>query len=135
MISLNLPDFSGEQVMQIVRSIPAFSEKQVVLFTAEDLQTDHKKQLLKYANDVVFKSPLAINQLALKAEKLIISSKNLIYNARFNQFAGADNFRYQKGSLKGCRILLVDDDDRNLYSLGSALEAEGIIVYQAKSGI
>lgn len=133
-VDLNLPDFSGEEVMQLARGMPSLREKNIVLFTAADLQSEHKNQLLQYANDIVFKSPQAINSLAIKAHELIKQSKNKVFSEDVKSDALEQAISYQPGALKGARVLLVDDDERNLYSLGSALEAEGIIVYQAQSG-
>ncbi|MCK5880617.1 MAG: response regulator, partial [Sinobacterium sp.] len=131
-VDLNLPDFSGEQVMQVARSMPALSGKNIVLFTAEDLQEKHKKQLLQIADEVIFKSPQAIYELANKAQLLINQSSDA--NGK-RVHASNTNAAYQAGMLQGAKVLLVDDDERNLYSLGSALEAEGITVYSVGSGI
>ena len=133
-VDLNLPDFSGEQVMQAIRRIPTYTEKNMVLFTAEDLQANYKASLLQYADEIVFKSPQAINELALKALQLIKRSKNKVYTKQSSLNDAQQGFSYKTGALKGRKVLLVDDDERNLYSLGCALESEDIIVYQAQSG-
>ncbi len=133
-VDLNLPDFSGEQVMKIARSLPILSDRNIVLFTAEDLQAEYKKHLLSIADEVVFKSPQAINELAIKAEAFVKQNKNRVYRSQLFESQALATLAYQPGILQGARVLLVDDDERNLYSLGSALEAEGIIVYQAQSG-
>jgi len=42
---------------------------------------------------------------------------------------------YREGDLEGCKVLLVDDDIRNIYSLSSVLETNGMSVQTAMSGM
>lgn len=37
--------------------------------------------------------------------------------------------------LKGKKILLVDDDDRNVFALSAVLASKGFVIYTAKDGI
>jgi len=50
-------------------------------------------------------------------------------------FNPADYDEYQDGELDGCTVLLVDDDIRNIYSLSSVLEINGLEVKSAMSGM
>ncbi len=130
-IDLNLPDFSGEDIMRAMRCIPSLMDKELVLFTAEDLQTEQKHQLLQLANEVVSKSPQAINQLAERALELIEKRKHQPYVVNTSLYK---TMPPEQDLFHDVEVLLVDDDERNLYSLGSALESEGMVVHQAQSG-
>jgi len=134
-VDLNLPDYTGTEVMQVLRTLPSYQDKQVVLFTAEDLQANDKQKLLGLCDEVCFKSPSAITELADKAKTLLkqraITPYQKVGDSSAEQLA-QDALDPQQ--LKRSNILLVDDDERNLYSLGSALESEGMVVYQAQSG-
>lgn len=132
-VDLNLPDFSGREIIKAVRSLSSYSHKKVVLFTAEDVLQNDKLDILQYADELIPKSPQAIFNIADDAQATITSkSRKQRKSTSFQKIITAD---YVQGSLKDKVILLVDDDERNLYSTSSILEAEGLIVHQAQSGL
>lgn len=131
-IDLNLPDYQGDVLVQAIRSLPAYQQKKLLIFTAEDLMQHEKAQLLRYADEVVFKTPQSIAYLRDQALAFIANKK--APSTAIDDAPAKVHIEYQDGMLHGKKVLLVDDDERNLYSLSTMLETEGLEVVQASSG-
>lgn len=132
-VDLNLPDYSGFDLIKAIRSLSSYNNKKIILFTAEDLMHKERVELLHYVDDVVFKSPQAIAEICNDALDVMQDNSRLRFSGK--NFSHSVNRKdYQVGMLKDYVVLLVDDDERNLYSISSVLESEGLLVQTATSG-
>lgn len=131
-IDLNLPDYQGDELLRAIRSLQAYQHKKLLIFTAEDLMRQEKVKLLQYADEVIFKSPQSVAYLCNDALAFIANKKApSVLPEKPHLLPGKT---YQTGMLQGRKVLLVDDDERNLYSLTCMLEDEGFDIVQASSG-
>ena len=130
-VDLNLPDIHGVELISLIRKLPPYRHARIVLFTAEDLGTEQLQQIQPLVNDVVTKSPTAISEICQDAKAYI---QRRAENPWCELLDGELEQKYQPGALNGRLILLVDDDMRNLYSITTALEVEGLRVMSAQSG-
>lgn len=116
---LNLPDCDGVELLHNIRAQTDNATLPIIVFTAEDLEPERRQQVMRYANQIATKSPKAVIDVCRTVRQLLMQQQAP---------------KYQTGDLKGKVVLLVDDDERNLYSISSILESEGIEVIAAKSG-
>lgn len=132
-VDLNLPDFSGVELLSKIRALPGYTTTETIVFTAEDLDPSRLTSIYQYANQVVLKSPKSISDICLHS-KSILQQETILPDTLFMQQSNTTNTHYSSGMLQDVNILLVDDDERNLYSITQALEAEGVNVVSVKSG-
>ena len=132
-LDLGLPDMNGIEVLHKVReknnSIP------VIIFTGKELSKEELKSIEKYKDtSVVLKSDNAYDRL-LEETELFIHHVNKPENqpkkdAPIPTVESSDLTE----ELGGKKILIVDDDMRNIYSLQVALEGEGVDTKIATNG-
>ena len=123
LVDLNLPDFDGIELLKQLRQTPGHQQVPTIVFTAEDLSGQRRSQVMQYADQVSTKSPQAVIEIC-----------RTVYQLLQQKQAQRQRSSYQQGMLGGRHVLLVDDDDRNLYSVNSVLEGEGLKVSAVKSG-
>lgn len=116
---LNLPDIDGIELLGQVRDLPPYSNTPIIVFTAEDLNSERKQQVMQYANYIASKAPKSVIDVCHMVTQILQQQQKVVY---------------EPGMLAGTTLLLVDDDPRNLYSLCSILDNEGVYVITAKSG-
>ncbi|WP_336487378.1 HAMP domain-containing protein [Methylobacterium nigriterrae] len=129
-VDLGLPDMPGSELIEQIRAIEGCAEMPVIVYTGKELTQEEEQQLKQTASTVILKdtgSPeRLLDETALFLHRTIssIPPENQILVERTDDQA----------SLKGCRVLLVDDDLRNIFSLTSALEQYGLEVLFAENG-
>lgn len=127
-LDLNLPDSDGMKLLQQFKEEPAYSQIPVIVYSSRDL-TDSEKNFLKdYASAYINKSQ-AIDTL-LDETGLFLQSVKEQKNRR-QKFVHLPN---NCSNLTGKKVLVVDDDQRNIYALTSMLELYGMEISTADSG-
>jgi CheY-like chemotaxis protein len=102
----------------------------IVVYTARDLDENDRVELERLAESVIMKGQGSTDSL-LRETALFLhrTADNLPESARRALSQGWDD-----GALVGKKVLIVDDDVRNIFSLASALEGHGIEVVFAENG-
>jgi CheY-like chemotaxis protein len=103
----------------------------IVVYTAKDLSREEQDQLELYAESIVIKGARSperlLDEVSLFLHRvecaLPPTSQSLLQKLRSDSYG-----------LKGRRILLVDDDMRNVYALVNALEDHGLQIGVARTG-
>jgi CheY-like chemotaxis protein/signal transduction histidine kinase/CHASE3 domain sensor protein len=133
-LDINLPDISGLDLLDKIKEVERFSSLPVIVNTAMELDKTSVSRLMQYANAMVVKNN--------KSSERLIDEVNLFLN-KINSTAGktypaADNrvksYSGDKSMLKNKKILIVDDDMRNIFALSSALQTYDMIVEIANDG-
>jgi len=129
-VDLGLPDLPGAELIERIRKTQGGEELPIVIYTGQDLTRDEERRLQNIAATIVVKgegsSERLLNDTALflhRAISAIPEEKHIIVEHR------AD------GSLDGRKVLIIDDDMRNIFSLTSALEQHGLSVIFAENGL
>src|SRR6202007_3244726 len=101
----------------------------VIIHTAMELDKTSVNRLMKYANAMVVKANKSTDRL-IDEENLFLNKIGASGNNRTTEFnaAPAKPAPVGRQSLKGKKIMVVDDDMRNVFALASALESYDIIV-------
>ncbi|MBF9194673.1 HAMP domain-containing protein [Microvirga terrestris] len=128
-VDLGLPDLPGAELIERIRKTNGGEELPIVIYTGQDLTREEERRLQNIAATIVVKgegsSERLLNDTALflhRAISAIPEDKHIIVEHR------AD------GSLDGRKVLIIDDDMRNIFSLTSALEQHGLSVIFAENG-
>jgi hypothetical protein len=130
-LDLRLPDMSGFEVLERIRDDDDLANVPVVVFTGRELSTDEDARLHTMARSVVVKgveSPeRLLDETALFLHRVVSDLPNE-KQRMLEQLHSSDE------SLFGQKVLLVDDDARNIFALSSVLERRGMDVLTATTG-
>jgi HAMP domain-containing protein/CheY-like chemotaxis protein/signal transduction histidine kinase len=130
-LDLRLPDMSGFEVLERMRSDDALADVPVVVFTGRELSAEEDAQLHTMARSIVVKgveSPeRLLNETALFLHR-VITDLPAEKQRMLEQLNSSDE------DLVGRTVLVVDDDPRNIFALASALERRGMSVLTATTG-
>jgi CheY-like chemotaxis protein len=103
----------------------------VLIYSAKDFLPKERNQLKQYANKILLKD---VNSLDLLLEEMVmllhIDHKNLLPEKR----KLIENLRAKNDILVNKKVLVVDDDVRNLFALTTAFERYAIQTVTAESG-
>lgn len=130
-LDLLLPDISGLDIIERLEEKKSEMKTALIVYSAKDLSQKEKVRLNRFANTIILKSASSLNrlidQVALythRVHKEIPSKMQAIINDMY----------LNDDILKGKKVLIVDDDMRNLFALTTALERFGLNIMNAESG-
>jgi CheY-like chemotaxis protein len=135
-LDLNLPDISGLDLLDKIKAIDRFAVLPVVINTAMELDKTSVNRLMQYANAMVVKtsksSDRLIDEVNLFLNKI---SETGIHASRANNSSKTKIITKSKDAIKGKKVLIVDDDMRNIFALSSVLESYDLNVVIANDGL
>ena len=126
-----LPDMSG---LDLVMSLHARKENAIlpiIVYSAKDFSSQEKSKLRQYTSAILMKGDQSLDlllqetmmQLRFNHKDLAPDKKRII-----------ENLRLKEDVLAGKKVLVVDDDVRNLFALTTAFEKYNIHTITAESG-
>ena len=128
-VDLGLPDLPGAELIERIRRTKGGEELPIVIYTGQDLTKAQERRLERMASTIIVKgqgsSEKLLDETALFLHRAIASipeDRQIIVERR------------DDSSLEGHKVLIVDDDMRNIFSLSSALELHGMQVVFAENG-
>jgi CheY-like chemotaxis protein len=130
-LDLGLPDISGFELLEKIKTIPRLTKIPVVVYTGRDLNPQENQRLNKLADTVVLKTANSTERLLDETALFLHRVESKLPREKqdiIRKLHKADEI------LKDKKVLLVDDDIRNIYSLVNALEMEGVTCYVAENG-
>jgi CheY-like chemotaxis protein len=128
-LGLELPDMSGLQLLDEIRRRPALRTLPVVVYSDKGLTEDQEAQLARAAKTAVVKDARSPERL-LEEATLFLHQANLPDAKR----QMLERLHTTDPSLAGRKVLVVDDDVRNIFAITSLLEHQGVEVVSAESG-
>ncbi|AKK30014.1 response regulator [Mycobacterium sp. EPa45] len=130
-LDLGLPDMDGIDLIERVKDQLKQKHLPVIVHTGRELTTAETQRLEVLASAIVLKN-------AKSPERLLDETALFLHRVATDMPDSAreilSNPKRVDESLKGNTVLLVDDDVRNVFSLGSALKRYGITVIPARNG-
>ncbi|SAK50375.1 multi-sensor hybrid histidine kinase [Caballeronia temeraria] len=130
-IDLKLPDMQGGDLLRQMAAIDAYSFPPVIVYTGRNLTHDEEAELMRYSQSIIIKG-------ARSPERLLDEVTLFLHKVETDLSADRQAMLHVSRSrdrvLDGRRVLLVDDDIRNIFSLSSALEHQGLKVDIGRNG-
>ena len=130
-IDLGLPDMAGLQLIREIQRRYAPHSPPIIVYTGKELSREEETELRMVSDSIVVKSARSperlLDETALFLHrvqtKLPDSARRLLEQSQKNDSV-----------LAGRKVLVVDDDVRNIFAITSALEAVRMVVRYAESG-
>ncbi|MDC8756403.1 response regulator [Janthinobacterium fluminis] len=130
-LDLTLPDISGFDVLDLVGKQPGLRDLPVVIYTAQDLSRKEVAKLKRYAKTIVIKDARSPERLLDETALFLHRSHASLPEAQRRML---DEIHAADGGLAGRKVLIVDDDLRNIFALSSLLERQQMQVSFAENG-
>jgi CheY-like chemotaxis protein len=130
-LDLRLPDMSGFDLLERVRDTPALNDMPVVVFTGKDLSPEEEVRLHALARSVVVKGVESPERLL---DETALFLHRVVANLPAEKQKMLDRMHRSDEALMGKKVLVVDDDVRNIFALSSVLERRGMTVLTAGTG-
>lgn len=127
-LDMNLPGMGGYEILDRLKANKQFKEIPVIVYSGKDFAEEEEFKLKQYVNAIVIKTDYSYKRLLDEVklflhkvqEKLPAISKDKLY--------------ISDESLKKRKVLIVDDDSRNIYALYNAFETEQMQIVVANNG-
>jgi CheY-like chemotaxis protein len=130
-LDLRLPDISGFEVLERIRDTPTLSELPVIVFTGKELSPDEDVRLHALARSVVVKGVESPERLL---DETALFLHRIVADLPPQKQKMLDRLHRSDDALLGKKVLVVDDDVRNIFALSSVLERRGMSVLTAGTG-
>jgi len=130
-LDLRLPDMSGFDVLERLRGIPSASDLPVIVFTGKELSPEEDAQLHTLARSVVVKGVESPERLL---DETALFLHRVVADLPIEKQKMLDRLHRSDDALVGRKVLVVDDDVRNIFALSSVLERRGMTVLTAGTG-
>ncbi|NOJ79164.1 HAMP domain-containing protein [Myxococcus xanthus] len=131
-IDLMLPDTDGIRLVEEVKTQNRFRDLPIVIYTGKELTPKDEARLRRYTGSVILKSGTKSPEQLLSDTALFLHrlDQNLPPRAR----AALAQRNEKDTELSAKKVLVVDDDMRNIFALTSVLENHGMQVVFAENG-
>jgi CheY-like chemotaxis protein len=130
-LDLSLPDTSGYALLETLSQDGDHSFPPVIVYTGHDLSPDDEQRLRRYSNSIIIKGAKSPERLL---DEVSLFLHQVVAEMPSEQRSMIQKARNRDAALEGKRILIVEDDIRNVYSLTSVLEPRGALVDIARNG-
>jgi CheY-like chemotaxis protein/signal transduction histidine kinase/HAMP domain-containing protein len=130
-LDLRLPDMTGFEVLERLRDTPDLADLPVVVFTGKELSPEEDARLHTLARSVVVKDVESPERLL---DETALFLHRVVADLPAEKQRMLDRLHRSDEALVGRKVLVVDDDVRNIFALSSVLERRGMTVLTAGTG-
>ncbi|HWA16855.1 MAG TPA: response regulator, partial [Gemmatimonadales bacterium] len=130
-LDLRLPDMSGFEVLETLRDDAGIAETPVVVFTGRELSPEEDARLHTLAHSVVVKGVESPERLL---DETALFLHRVVAHLPPDKQRMLERLHRSDEDLVGKKVLVVDDDIRNIFALSSVLERRGMQVLSAGTG-
>jgi CheY-like chemotaxis protein/CHASE3 domain sensor protein/putative methionine-R-sulfoxide reductase with GAF domain len=130
-MDLNLPDLSGYELLEKMSQREAVSLPPVIVYTGRSLSRDEEQSLRRFSRSIIVKGARSPERLLDEVTLFLHQVESALPPDRQRMLKAA---RDREAALEGRRVLVVEDDVRNIFALTSVLEPKGAKVEIARNG-
>ena len=130
-LDLRLPDISGFDLLEKIQADPAFEDLPIVVFTGKELTEEEEMQLRKIAKSVIIKGVHSPERLL---DETALFLHRVTTNLPLEKQQMLERLYNTDEALMNKKVLVVDDDVRNIFALTSLLERHQMKVLTATDG-
>ena len=130
-MDLNLPDLSGYDLLESMAEQEEVSFPPVIIYTGRSLTRDEELQLRKFSRSIIIKDARSPERLLDEVTLFLHRVESKLPPERQRMLKVA---RDRDTTLEGRRVLIVEDDVRNVFALSTVLESRGAKIEIARNG-
>jgi len=130
-LDLSLPDASGFSLLETLSQDGDHAFPPVIVYTGHDLSADDEQRLRRYSSSIIIKGAKSPERLL---DEVSLFLHQVVSELPPEQQKMIQKARNRDAVLEGRRVLIVEDDIRNVYSLTNVLEPRGAVVEIARNG-
>ena len=131
-LDLGLPDMSGFDLIQKLEDVKGHNIPPIIVYTGKELTMEENEMLQKYAESIIIKG--------IKSEERLLDETALFLHRTISNLPKSkqmiiNSLHDKEAIFHSKKILLVDDDMRNVFALSKILQERGMEVIKAENGI
>ncbi|MCD9122031.1 response regulator [Cupriavidus sp. UGS-1] len=130
-MDLALPDGSGHDLLEQMAADSSYSMPPVIVYTGRQLSAEDEQQLRRHSKSIIIKGARSPERL-LDEVTLFLHSVESALPPEHQRMLRA--VRSRDDAFEGRRLLLVEDDARNIFALSKVIEPLGAQVEIARNG-
>ncbi len=130
-LDMGIPDKQAYEILDGVKKNPGLENLPVIVFTGKSLSVNEELKIRKYADSIIVKTAHSYQRMLDEVSlflHLVEEKKEGNTKDNHKKLNSLNNILFEK------KVLIVDDDVRNIYSLSKALEAFRMNVITAFDG-
>jgi len=130
-LDLRLPDMSGFELLDRIQSESNLRDVPIVVFTGKDLSREEENHLKTVAKSIVLKDVRSPERLLDETALFLHRIISDLPEAKRNML---ETLHRSNEALRGRKVLVVDDDARNIFALSIVLENQEMNIISATNG-
>jgi CheY-like chemotaxis protein len=130
-LDLRLPDMTGFELLDKIQAEPSLQNLPIIVFTGKELTGDEESRLKQAAKTIVLKDVHSPQRLL---DETALFLHRVFSDLPADQQQMLRRLHSSNEILKGHKVLVVDDDARNIYALAALLESQEMEVLSATNG-
>jgi signal transduction histidine kinase/CheY-like chemotaxis protein len=130
-LDLTLPDGSGYDLLEKMASGTRHSFPPVIVYTGRDISRQDEERLRRYSHSIIVKGARSPERLLDEVTLFLHKVESSLPPEQRRMLADA---RQREAVFEGRRILVVEDDVRNVFALSKVLEPRGAKIEISRNG-
>ena len=130
-LDLRLPDMSGFELLDQIKADPSLTNVPIVVFTGKDLNVEEERKLKAVAKSIVLKDVQSPERLF---DETALFLHRVVGDLPEAKQLMLERLHQSNEALHGHKVLVVDDDARNIFALTTVLENQEMEVISATNG-
>jgi CheY-like chemotaxis protein len=130
-LDISLPDASGFSLLETLSANDAYSFPPVIVYTGRELDADEEQKLRRYSKSIIIKGAKSPERLL---DEVTLFLHQVVSDLPPEKQQMLEIARSRDAALEGRRVLMAEDDVRNIFALTSLLEPLGLKLEIARNG-
>jgi len=130
-LDLNLPDLSGYELLERMGELDGVGFPPVIVYTGRNLSRDEEQRLRRFSRSIIVKDARSPERLLDEVTLFLHQVESELPPESQRMLRAA---RDREAAFDGRRILVVEDDVRNIFALSKVLEPLGARIDIARNG-
>ena len=130
-LDLSLPDASGFELLETLSAEDSYAFPPVIVYTGRELSLDEELRLRRYSKSIIIKGAKSPERLL---DEVTLFLHQVVADLPQEQQQMLKEAANRDADLEGKRVLIAEDDVRNVFALTSLLEGRGVKLRLARNG-